>query len=167
MLEMSQLLPLPATPFELANWSEAKVNIDYHVVVEKHFYSAPHPLIHQQLDVRLTDQTVELFQHGKRVAAHLRSHLPGRFTTLEQHRPKSHQKHCNASRILSGSGPSARLHQVVEKSWLSGLIPNKPFAPLESSARKPWATSVGSRLPARPALSALFLSDLNPFSKTT
>jgi transposase len=51
--------------------------------VEKHFYSAPYQLIHQQLDVRLTDKTVELFQHGKRVAAHLRSQLPGRSTTLE------------------------------------------------------------------------------------
>ena len=72
----------------MANWSKAKVNIDYHVAVEKHFYSAPYQLIHQQLDVRLTDKTVELFAHGKRVAAHLRSHRPGRSTTLEEHRPK-------------------------------------------------------------------------------
>ena len=101
-LERSQLLPLPTTPFELGTWSWAKVNIDYHVVVENHFYSAPYQLIHQQLDVRLTDQTVELFQHGKRVAAHRRSTLPGRATTLEEHRPKSHQKHLQwtPSRIL-------------------------------------------------------------------
>ena len=101
-LEKGQLLPLPTTAFELATWSKAKVNIDYHVAVDKHFYSAPHALIHQQLDVRLTDQTVELFQHGKRVAAHLRSRLPGRATTLEEHRPKSHQKHLEwtPSRIL-------------------------------------------------------------------
>ena len=101
-LEKSQLLPLPATAFELADWSQAKVNIDYHVAVDKHLYSAPHQLIHQQLDVRLTDQTVELFQHGKRVAAHVRSRVPGRFTTLAEHRPKSHQKHLEwtPSRIL-------------------------------------------------------------------
>jgi transposase len=102
-LEKAQLLPLPATAFELAHWSKAKVNIDYHVAVEKHLYSAPHQLIHQQLDVRLTDQTVELFQHGKRVAAHVRSRSPGRFTTLAEHRPKSHQKHLEwtPSRILA------------------------------------------------------------------
>jgi transposase len=129
-LEKSQLLPLPATPFELANWSKAKVNIDYHVVVEKHFYSAPHQLIHQQLDVRLTDQTVELFQHGKRVAAHLRSHLPGRFTTLEQHRPKSHQKHLQwtPSRILEWVrtiGPDCT--QVVEKIMAERPHPEQAF----------------------------------------
>jgi transposase len=101
-LEKSQLLPLPTTAFELADWSKAKVNIDYHVAVDKHFYSAPHALIHQQLDVRLTDHTVELFQHGKRVAAHVRSALPGRFTTVEEHRPKSHQRYLEwtPSRIL-------------------------------------------------------------------
>jgi transposase len=129
-LEKSQLLPLPATPFELANWSKAKVNIDYHVVVEKHFYSAPHRLIHQQLDVRLTDKTVELFQHGKRVAAHLRSHLPGRFTTLEQHRPKSHQKHLQwtPSRILEWVrtiGPDCT--QVVEKIMAERPHPEQAF----------------------------------------
>ena len=101
-LERDQLLPLPTTPFELGTWSHAKVNIDYHVAVENHFYSAPYQLIHQQLDVRLSEKTVELFQHGKRVAAHLRSRLPGRATTLEEHRPKSHQKHLEwtPSRIL-------------------------------------------------------------------
>jgi transposase len=91
--EKPKLLPLPATAFELATWSQAGVNIDYHVVVDKHYYSVPYQLIHQTLDVRLTQSTVELFQHGKRVAAHARSFQPGLFTTLDEHRPKSHQKH--------------------------------------------------------------------------
>jgi transposase len=102
-VEKSRLLPLPATPFELADWSQAKVNIDYHVAVDNHYYSAPHQLIHQLLDVRLTDQTVELFQHGRRVAAHARSRRPGQFTTLAEHRPKSHQRYLEwtPSRMLA------------------------------------------------------------------
>ena len=101
-VEKAHLLPLPTAPFELATWSAAKVNIDYHVVVQKHYYSAPYQLVHQNLDVRLTDKTVELFLRGKRVAAHLRNAQPGRYTTLEEHRPKSHQKHLEwtPSRIL-------------------------------------------------------------------
>ena len=91
--EQAQLLPLPPQPFELALWSKAKVNIDYHVSVENHLYSVPHTLIHEQLDVRLTARTVELFLRGKRVAAHLRSYQSGLPTTLEEHRPKAHQKH--------------------------------------------------------------------------
>jgi transposase len=91
--EKAKLLPLPPTPFELATWSFGKVNIDYHVMVENHGYSVPYTLIHQQVDVRLTDKTVELFKAGKRVAAHVRSYQSGLFTTLEEHRPKSHQKY--------------------------------------------------------------------------
>lgn len=91
--EKDKLLPLPAAPFELATWSRATVNIDYHVTVDHHFYSVPYPLIHQQLEARSTAHTVELFHQGRRVAAHVRSYQPGKFTTLEEHRPKSHQRY--------------------------------------------------------------------------
>ena len=84
---------MPAQPFELATWGKATVNIDYHAVVDYHFYSVPYPLVHQELEVRSTATTVEFFHQGKRVAAHVRSYLPGKFTTLEEHRPKSHQRY--------------------------------------------------------------------------
>jgi transposase len=92
-MEKSLLLPLPASPFTLSAWLKATVNIDYHVAVENHFYSVSYTLVHQSVDVRLTAHTVELFQGGNRVGAHQRSYQAGRFTTLEEHRPKSHQKH--------------------------------------------------------------------------
>ena len=91
--EKDKLLPLPAQAFEFATWTKAKVNIDYHVAVDNHFYSVPYSLIHRQLDVRLTEQTVELFHDGKRVAAHPRSRVPRKFTTVDEHRPKSHQRY--------------------------------------------------------------------------
>ncbi len=91
--ERSQLLPLPTIPFELATWSSAGVNIDYHTVVENHYYSVPHTLIHERVDVRLTATTVELFHQGRRVAVHPRSHLRGRHSTLDEHRPKAHQRY--------------------------------------------------------------------------
>lgn len=91
--EKSQLLPLPAQPFELAVWTKAKVNIDYHAAVDNHFYSVPYQWVHQELNVRSTAHTVELFHQGQRVAAHVRSYAAGKFTTLEEHRPKSHQRY--------------------------------------------------------------------------
>lgn len=89
--EKDKLLPLPKAPYELATWSKSKVNIDYHAVVDNHFYSVPYKLIHQELDVRMGRLTVELFYQGKRVAAHARSHEKGKFTTIQEHRPKAHQ----------------------------------------------------------------------------
>jgi transposase len=90
--EREHLLPLPPAAYEVASWSKAGVNIDYHVVVDHHYYSVPYTLIHEQLDVRLSATSVELFHGGKRVAAHPRSYQRGRFSTLEEHRPKSHQR---------------------------------------------------------------------------
>ena len=104
--EMDQLQPLPSIPFEIATWLRPTVSIDYHVAVDKHFYSVPYQFIHQQLDARLTDTTVELFHGGKRVAAHRRSNQAGRYTTDHEHRPESHKKHLEwtPSRILQWAG---------------------------------------------------------------
>jgi transposase len=122
--EKSQLLPLPAQPFELAVWTKAKVNIDYHAAVDNHFYSVPYQMVHQELDVRSTAHTVELFHQGKRVAAHVRSYAPGKFTTLEEHRPKSHQRYLDWSpgRMVewaAKTGPQCA--KVVEH-----ILQNKP-----------------------------------------
>jgi transposase len=112
--EKAALGPLPAAPFELAVWTQAKANIDYHVLVDKHYYSVPHGLVHQSVEARLSENMVELFHNGNRVAAHPRSHLAGRATTLEEHRPKSHQKHLQwtPGRLLDWAGktgPQCRL----------------------------------------------------------
>ena len=122
--EKPKLLPLPAHPFELATWAKVKVNIDYHVVVDNHFYSVPHTLIHQELEVRLTDQSVELFRARKRVAAHLRSYQSGRSTTVEEHRPKSHQKYLQwtPGRMVEWAGTiGPECAQVVEH-----ILQNRP-----------------------------------------
>jgi hypothetical protein len=49
-------------------------------------------LIHKQVDVRYTDTTVECFYKNKRVASHIRSHVPGHHTTVKEHMPESHRK---------------------------------------------------------------------------
>lgn len=69
-----------------------RVNIDYHIDVARHYYSVPYQLIHKQIDVRYTDTTVECFFKNKRVASHIRSHVPGHHTTVKEHMPESHRK---------------------------------------------------------------------------
>lgn len=84
--------PLNA-PYVYAQWAKARVNIDYHIDVQGHYYSAPYPLIHEQVDVRLTSTTIEIFFKNRRVASHVRSFLKGQFTTLPEHRPPNHQNY--------------------------------------------------------------------------
>jgi len=54
--------------------TQTQVNIDYHIELRGHYYSAPYALIHEQVDGRLTATTVEIFHRGQRMAVHLRSH---------------------------------------------------------------------------------------------
>src|SRR5579863_2398732 len=72
-LDRSALRPLPAERFDLAEWSQATVNIDYHIQFDKGFYSVPYQLARQTVEVRATPTTIEIFHQGKRIASHLRT----------------------------------------------------------------------------------------------
>lgn len=87
------LRPLPATRYEYAEWRRAKVNIDYHIAVEKHCYSVPYTLVRATVDVRLTATMCEVLHRGSRVAVHTRRHTSGGYSTDPAHRPKSHTRH--------------------------------------------------------------------------
>ncbi len=89
-----ELSPLPLKRFRLSEWKLNRgVNIDYHVEFEGHRYSVPYRLIRQRVDIRATDTTVECLHNGVRVAAHRRSFVKGGFSTIPEHRPKSHQEY--------------------------------------------------------------------------
>lgn len=92
-LERPALGALPASPYTYAEWKKVRVHIDYHVEVEGHYYSVPHPLVGLQLDARLTAETLECFRKGQRVASHLRSPLKGRHTTVREHMPEAHRQY--------------------------------------------------------------------------
>jgi transposase len=116
-LDRPALKPLPATRFQFGEWKTARVNIDYHVEIERHFYSVPYALAHQEVDVHLTAETVEILHRGVRVASHARSDVRGKATTLDEHRPKAHQRYLDRtpSRLIEDAqqiGPATG--QLVE-----------------------------------------------------
>jgi transposase len=90
-VERPAMQPLPATEHEYAEWTLARVGIDYHVEVAGFFYSVPYSLIRQQVETRLTERTVEVFHRGQRVAAHARRYGGPRHGTLPDHMPSAHR----------------------------------------------------------------------------
>ena len=92
-LDRPLLRPLPATRYELGEWRDASVNIDYHVVVEHNYYSVPYQLVHQRVEVRLTAATVEIFLKGRRIASHRRRRGRGQYATEPAHMPAAHRAH--------------------------------------------------------------------------
>jgi transposase len=104
---------LPATRYEYATWKKALVGIDYHVEFDGHYYSVPHSLVKQKLELRVTATTVECFFKGKRVASHLSAAKRGRHTTVSAHMPESHRRHMQwtPGRLLNWAlsiGPATR-----------------------------------------------------------
>jgi len=83
----------PEHPYELAIWKKARVNIDYHIEFEKHYYSVPYTLIHKEVYLRATQSIIEVFHDNRRVASHRRAKSPGRHTTLSEHMPPAHQNY--------------------------------------------------------------------------
>ena len=90
--ELPLLAPLPATPYELASWKKAKVQFNYHITLDFMHYSCPYELIGKDVDVRMTDSSVEIFYKQERVASHRRlSGRKGQYSTIQEHMPEKHQ----------------------------------------------------------------------------
>lgn len=92
--EKEFMKPLPLTPYEPAVWSTAKVPLDYVISDGKNKYSVPFDLIGDEVDIRLTKATVEVFYHGSRVASHPRTVKQLRNPiTQPEHMPIEHRKY--------------------------------------------------------------------------
>ncbi len=102
-LDRPALRSLPASRYELATWKPCRVNIDYHVEVERNWYSVPYQLVHARVEARVTATTVEVFLTGRRVASHARLTGRGRYSTQVAHMPRSHRAHAEwtPSRLIA------------------------------------------------------------------
>jgi transposase len=103
-IEKPVLKTLPTEPYVYAEWKECKLGLDYHVEVEKHYYSAPHQLAREKLWVRITARTVEVFHKGRRVAAHVRNSSNRKHTTTPCTCRRATDAMPTGRRIASGAG---------------------------------------------------------------
>lgn len=158
--ERGALKPLPAEPFEVAEWKEATLHADCYVQVEAVYYSAPHIHRHKRLRVKLTETQVEIFLKLERLAIHPRSrYRDGRRISNPEHFPTNSQAYYEAtpqkllsqralsiptciSSLSSSSTPMSTAICVVLRGWcaalpksLTRLVESSPV--LASSARSP------------------------------
>ncbi len=123
-VERGAFKPLPERTYELANWKKARVNIDYHVELDGHWYSVPYEYVGQKVELRYTESSVEVLLDSRRLTCHVRSSLKGRFTTLAEHKPAAHRQHAERtpSRVIQWAGkvgPSCM-------QWVEQLIKSRP-----------------------------------------
>jgi transposase len=96
---------LPAEPYRYAEWKKCLVAPDYHIEIDKHYYSVPSRLIRETVEARVTDTTVEILHRGSRIASHARSEVPHRHTTITEHMPSSHRRYAEwtPTRMMSAA----------------------------------------------------------------
>lgn len=121
-LDRPALRPLPHEPYVYAEWRKARVHIDYHVEVDRQYYSVPYQLVKHAVEIRLTANTVECFFQGNRVASHARAHPPVRHTTLPEHMPTAHRQYAEwtPERLVrwaekSGPATAALIQRLMER----------------------------------------------------
>lgn len=93
LLDKPAMRPLPVRRYEYTDFKLARVNIDYHLEYDKHYYSVPHHLVKHQVEVQATRDSVAVMFKGNVVARHVRSQRQGGFITDANHMPQSHRKH--------------------------------------------------------------------------
>jgi transposase len=131
-LDRPALRPLPEKPYEYATTKTTRVNIDYHMEFEKHFYSVPYTLIHEEVRIRATEHMLEIFHKSsvQPIAIHPRSRVPGRYSTQPVHMPPKHQKAAewNPERITRWAGEIGPLtSQLIQAILASRRHPEQAF----------------------------------------
>jgi len=120
--EQQMLIPLPAQSYELATWTSATVQFNYHVTVDKMNYSVPYEYIKHQVDIRITSRVVEVFYNSCRITSHPRLFgNPGQYQTISEHMPEKHQKYqeWNADRFISWAKQIGEHTEIVIRSILT------------------------------------------------
>jgi hypothetical protein len=95
MEELDSLRPLPTMPYEIAEWIYGRsVNLDCHVIYAKNRYSCPYQYVGQKADLKVTENTVEVYIRGKRVSTHVKypDYFQNRYSTHPEDMPEKFQK---------------------------------------------------------------------------
>ena len=180
-LDRPAMKPLPAVPYEYALWKAATVGIDYHIDIERHYYSVPHALVGETVEARYSAATVECYYRARRVAVHGRSYQVGAHTTLPEHMPKAHRAHAewSPSRLIHWAGTvGPNTQAVVEyqlthkphpeqgyRACLGVMALAKEYGPERLEAAAARAVAIGS--PTRSSVKSILQRRLDRGGTTT
>jgi transposase len=168
-LDVPALKPLPARPYEYAEWKRVRLNIDYHLEFDAHYYSAPYTLIRKELLVRATRSTIEVLHNHKRVASHVRSYRARGMTTCREHMPDGHRAYAEwtPERVIAwgktvGSNTALMIEKLLDRKSC------KPQGFRSAQGIISLAKTYGAARVEKAALKALQLGALNyRFMKNT
>ena len=129
---------LPNNRYIYHEWLRCKVGFDYHLEADKHYYSVPYQYYGKQMDVRITERTIEVFYKNERICIHQRDMQKYKYSTLSEHMPTSHRKvsQWTPARLINW-GRNIGLHtgSLIERIILSKSHPEQGFRPARGIIR--------------------------------
>lgn len=131
-LDKPNALNLVENRFEFCKWYYPTISPDYHIEIDKRYYSVPWKYYGKSISVRLLRQTVEVYHGRERIAIHPRSTKAYTSTTDIKHLPEKHQKYAwwtldnimKRSRVIGKS--TEMLIDTIIKSKIHPLQGHRP-----------------------------------------
>lgn len=119
--EKDFLMPLPASPYETAVWSTATIQPDHLITIGNCKYSVPYEFIGKKVDIRATENSIEVFYHNNRIAAHVRKVYSRDPVYMPEHMPENHRKFLeyNTESFLDWGKDIGHSTLIVVKHFLS------------------------------------------------
>ena len=114
-LDKPALKPLPVQRYLYTESKRAKVGPDYHIEYRQHYYSVPHQLVGQHVELEANVRLIQIYHQGNLVSQHPASQKAHGLSTHTEHMPSNHQyQKWSPERLLNwGGNVGAATRQVV------------------------------------------------------
>ena len=125
------LKPLPINTYVYKEYKVATVNVNYHVELERCFYSVPYALIKEKVEIAYSTSTLWIIHKSQVVATHAKIYRAGSYQTKEEHMPPQHMystQNINPLRLLGWAktiGDNAEA--FVEQKLTSAAYPPSAY----------------------------------------
>jgi transposase len=128
-LDKPALKPLPVQRYLYTETKRAKVGPDYHIEYRRHYYSVPHQLVGQHVELEANSRLIQIFHQGNLVSQHPTSQKERGLSTHSEHMPSNHRyQKWNPERLLNwGSNVGASTREVVSLQLQSKDHPEQAY----------------------------------------
>jgi transposase len=126
--EQLHLKALPQSNFCAPRYLIRQVARDYHVDVERRYYSVPYQHVGKRVEVRITglaSACIEVFLGSERIALHTKQQGGQRHVTLFQHMPVHHQQYRDPKLHQRAAGIGPNTTAVIDALFQKRLHPEQ------------------------------------------
>jgi transposase len=130
-LDAPVLRPLPISQYQMATWKVATVSFNYHIEVNRMYYSVPYIYIQKKVDIKMTSFLIEVYANNVRIASHARLNgRAGSYSTNPEHMPPNHREYVawDSNRFLAWAckiGDSTR--ELVQQLLASKKVEQQAY----------------------------------------